>query len=217
MSLTMPPTQVAGIMLPVLVLMDLIGVWFYRHHFDRWNLLILLPSALIGNQLGYLTFAWFTDSLIGLMVGGIAVVFTLDAWFRRKVVAPPARRNFWKGTFWGTVSGFTSFVSHTGGPPMNMYLLPLRLEKTIYAGTTVMYFTFANAIKIPSYFVLGQLSEANLLTALVLSPLAPLGMAIGLWLHGRVNPTWFFRIIYVLVFVSGLKLVVDGVVWLATR
>lgn len=217
MSLTMPPSQVTGIMLPCLILMDLMSVWAYRRSFDGRNLLILLPSALIGNLLGTLTFSWFDDRLIGLIIGLIAVAFTLDAWLRRSLEALPARRSFLKGTFWGTVAGFTSFVSHAGAPPLNMYLIPQRLEKSIFAGTSVMYFTFVNLTKVPSFYALGQLSRGNLLTALVLSPLAPVGVAIGVWLHGKINATWFYRVIYALVFGSGLQLVWEGATSLLLR
>jgi hypothetical protein len=217
MSLTMPPSQVTGIMLPCLILMDLMSVWAYRRSFDGRNLLILLPSALIGNLLGTLTFSWFDDRLIGLIIGSIAVAFTLDAWLRRSLEALPARRSFLKGTFWGTVAGFTSFVSHAGAPPLNMYLIPQRLEKSIFAGTSVMYFTFVNLTKVPSFYALGQLSRGNLLTALVLSPLAPVGVAIGVWLHGKINATRFYRVIYALVFGSGLQLVWEGATSLLLR
>jgi uncharacterized protein len=210
MSLAAPPAQVAGITLPVLVLMDAVGVWAYRKTFDRANLLLLLPAALLGNLLGSLTFHWFDDRLLSAMVGTIAVVFALDTWLRRGMNAEPQPRSLVKGTFWGTVSGFTSFISHAGAPPLNVYLLPQRLEKTVYTGTTVLFFAFTNLTKLPSYFALGQLSQGNLLTALALSPCAPIGMYLGIWLHGRVNPAWFFRIVYVAVFVSGLKLLWDA-------
>ena len=217
MSLTAPPLQVTGIMLPCLILMDLLSTWGYRHSFDKQNLMILLPSALAGNLLGYLTFAWFNDRVLGLMIGLVAVLFALNARLRRGLDPPPAPRSFLKGTFWGTVSGFTSFISHTGGPPLSVYLLPQRLEKTVYAGTCVMYFAIVNVTKVPSFFLLGQLNAGNLLTSLVLSPLAPLGVAIGIWLHSRIDPKWFFQVIYALVFGSGLKLVWEGVAYLLQR
>ncbi len=212
MSLTIPPREVAGIMLPILCLMDLIGVWAYRHHYDAANLRILMPSAVIGNLAGMVTFTWFDDQAIKFMVGSIAVIFTLYYWLSRGSDRPPTPRNWWKGTFWGTVSGFTSFVSHTGGPPLSVYLLPQRIEKTLYAGTTVMYFAWINFTKLPAYGYLGQLNVPNLTMAAVLAPLAAAGTVFGVWLHGRVNATLFYRIIYLLVFVSGAKLVSDGLV-----
>jgi hypothetical protein len=215
MSLTLPPSQVAGIMLPILCVMDLGSVWAYRKTWDGRNLLILMPSAILGNALGALTFAWLNDAAIQLMVGAIAVAFTLYYWLSRGEQRPPRPRSPWKGTFWGTVSGATSFVSHAGGPPLAVYLLPQKLDKTVYVGTTAIYFTWVNYAKLVPYYYLGQLSVGNMTTALALSPLAPLGVALGLWLHGRVNARLFYRIIYGLTFVSGVKLVYDGLAGLA--
>ncbi|HEX7929101.1 MAG TPA: sulfite exporter TauE/SafE family protein [bacterium] len=212
MSLTMPPKEVAGIMLPILCLVDAISVWAYRRQYDLVNLRILMPSAIIGNLIGTFTFTWFDDRAIGFMVGVIAVVFTLVYWLSRASDKPPTQPSLAKGTFWGTVSGFTSFVSHVGGPPVSVYLLPQRMEKTLYAGTTVMYFAWINFTKLPAYWYLGQLSLPNLTMSLVLAPLAAVGTLLGVWLHGRVNATVFYRIIYTLVFLSGAKLVYEGVV-----
>jgi len=211
MSLTLPPREVAGIMLPILCLMDIIGVWAYRRRFDPVNLRILMPSAIIGNLIGTFTFNWLDDQAIKFMVGIIAVVFTLFYWLSRGAEKPATRPNVAKGTFWGTVSAFTSFVSHTGGPPISVYLLPQKIEKTIYVGTTVMYFAWINFTKLPAYWYLGQLNVPNLTMSAVLAPLAAGGTVLGIWLHGRINATIFYRIIYVLVFVSGCKLVFDGI------
>lgn len=212
MSLTIPPREVAGIMLPILCLMDVIGVWAYRRRYDPANLRILMPSAIIGNLVGTVTFTWFDDQAIKFMVGSIAVIFTLYYYLSKGSTRPPTPRNWWKGTFWGTVSGFTSFVSHTGGPPLSVYLLPQKIEKTLYAGTTVMYFAWINFTKLPAYWYLGQLNAPNLTMSAVLAPLAAAGTLLGVWLHGRINATLFYRIIYALVFLSGSKLVFDGLV-----
>lgn len=212
MSLTLSPREVAGIMLPILCLMDVIGVWAYRRRYDPVNLRILMPSAVIGNLIGTFTFTWLDDQAIKLMVGVIAVVFTLHYWLSRGAEKPPARPSLVKGTFWGTVSGFTSFVSHVGGPPVSVYLLPQKIDKTTYVGTTVMYFTWVNFTKLPAYGYLGQLSAPNLVMSALLAPLAALGTVLGIWLHGRVNTTLFYRVIYALVFLSGAKLVYEGAV-----
>lgn len=217
MSLTLSPTQVTGIVLPCLIVMDALSVWAYRKRFDPRNLLILLPSAPLGNLMGYLTFSSFNDRLLGLMIGMVAVVFALHTWLRGGSDAPPAPRSFWKGTLWGTVSGFTGFISHAGGPPLSVYLLPQKLEKSIYAGTATMYFALLNLIKVPSFYLLGQLGSGNLLTAAALSPLAPLGVYLGVWLHGKIDAVWFFRVMYGLVFVSGVALVWDGASYLLQR
>jgi uncharacterized membrane protein YfcA len=211
MSLVLPPSQVAGIMLPILCVMDAVGLWAYRRAWDAASLRILMPAAILGNIAGTVSFRWLDDQAIKFIVGVIAVAFTVSYWLAKGARKPPARPDWRKGTFWGAVSGFTSFVSHVGGQPLNVYLLPLKLEKTVYVGTTVVYFAWVNFTKLPAYYYLGQLSPPNLATSLVLSPLAPLGMLLGIWLHGRINTVLFYRIIYALVFVSGSKLVFDGI------
>ena len=92
-----------------------------------------------------------------------------------------------RGSFWSSIAGFTSFVAHAGGPPLNAYLLPLGLSKSIFQGTTVLLFTVINYIKLIPYFWLGQLNSDNLGTSLALLPLAFIGVFIGIKLHNRMG------------------------------
>jgi hypothetical protein len=92
------------------------------------------------------------------------------------------------------------------------YLLPLRLDKTVFVATSVIFFAAVNVAKLVPYALLGQPSFTNLGTALVLSPLAALGMALGLRLHHRVDPATFYRLCYVFVALTGLKLIYDGLI-----
>ena len=56
----------------------------------------------------------------------------------------------------------------------------------------------------------GQLGPTNLGTALLLTPLAARGMALGLRLHHRVDPATSYRLCYVFVALTGGKLIYDG-------
>jgi uncharacterized membrane protein YfcA len=116
-----------------------------------------------------------------------------------------------RGTFWGAISGFTSFIAHASGPPMSIYLLPQRMEKTRFLATTIVFVLFMNYLKLIPYTWLGQFSGENLRTSLVLLPLAPLGMWLGIWLHRIVPEAAFYRICYLLLFLAGLKLLYDGI------
>ena len=209
MALSVPPLQAAAIMLPILCLMDLVGMWGYRRQWDGASMVVLMPAALAGIVLATLTAGHVGPDHIRLAVGVIAVVFALDHWFGRRA-AEGARPHAAKGVFWGAVSGFTSFLAHAGGPPLAVYLLPLRLDKTVFVGTTVIYFAAVNYAKILPYAWLGQFSGTNLATAFVLLPLAPAGVLAGMWLHRRMQPGPFYRVSYALVFVVGLKLTWDG-------
>ena len=210
LSLVMPPLQAAGIMLPILCFMDLFGLWAYRKRWDRRQMRFLVPAMLAGIALGTATAGLVSDRAIRLIVGTIAVLFAADFWFSQRHDRPPAKTNVVKGSFWGTVSGFTSFVSLAGGPPLQMYLLPLRMDKTVFVGTTIVFFAVSNVAKIPPYAWLGQLAPVNLMTSLLLLPFAAGGMLLGIGMHHRVNPALFYNVCYLFLAAAGTKLLYDG-------
>mgnify|MGYP000185498637 CR=1 FL=1 len=214
-SLVVPPLTAIGIMLPLLCLMDLVGVWSYRRSWSRPMMLYLLPGAILGIGLATLTAGFVNEQMIRVLVGLIAVLFSANHWLRTwrgggRVVAPRPESRV-RGIFWAAASGFTSFVGHAGGPPLQVYLLPLRLDKTVFVGTTVIFFMIVNYAKLVPYAWLGLLNQSNLLTALVLAPICPIAMRAGIWLHDKVPEKPFFAICYGFVFVVGLKLLFDGV------
>jgi uncharacterized membrane protein YfcA len=209
-ALVTTPTRAAAILLPILCAMDIVGVIAYRRSWDPVNMRILVPGAIVGILLGTATFRFLDEHLIRLLIGALALVFVLRHRFQREPAAEPTPPDRRAGSLWGALSGFTSFVAHAGGPPLSVYLLPQRMDKTLFVGTTVIYFAVVNYVKLIPYSLLGQFSGENLLTSLLLSPLAPLGMRLGIWLHGRINEKLFYQTVYLMLAVVGLKLVYDG-------
>jgi len=211
LSLVMPARDAAGMMLPVLITMDLIAVWSYRKEFDARILKIMLPGAALGTVLGWALWSVVSDAVVLLFVGIITFVFVLDAVFglRRRIAAelPPSKG--W-GVFWGAFSGFTSFVSHTGGPPFQIYVLPQKLSPALFSGTTAVFFAIVNAAKLIPYYFLGQLSTNNLELAALLAPVAICGVLVGVYLVRRISMTYFYKIAYGLVFLLSIKLIWDS-------
>jgi len=216
MTLAVPPFQAAAIMLPILILMDMFSLWTWRHHSDRKTLLFLLPGAFFGIAIGWLTAAWVPEGMIRLLVGFVALVFSLQYFWRRfheyrsRMPTPPRQHNRLYGIFCGLLSGFTSFISHAGGPPYQLYALPLRLEPKIYTGTSVRFFTVINALKVIPYFLLGEFDATNLKTALVLAPIAPIAIFIGAFVVRRMKPSVFYPLMYAMVLLTSFKLIYDG-------
>ena len=215
MALVMSPIQAAAIMLPILIVMDIVSLWIWRHHNDGTTLKMMLPGALIGIAIGWLTASLVTAGLIRLLVGLIAMAFVSRYIYERFRArggnhTPPARQQPVKATFWGTISGFTSFVTHAGGPPFQIYTLPLRLDPKIYVGTSTRYFAIVNAVKLVPYFALGQFDTSNLTTSFVLMPLAPLATLAGAWVVQRMRPEVFDPLMSLLILATSVKLVADG-------
>jgi len=211
LSIVMPVTEAVGVLLPILVALDLIGLAAYRREIHWPNLKILLPGALTGLACGWIFFAYISEDMVRLMVGIITAIFCLDEWLPlRKSLENIKPSKPW-GWFWGTIAGFTSFVSHTGGPPYQIYLLPQRLTPALYAGTSVIFFTVMNTTKLVPYYFLGQLSASNLWKSVALMPVALLGILIGIYLVRRISSKLFYDLAYVLAFILALKLIFDGV------
>lgn len=210
MALAVSPPRAAAILLPVLCLMDLVGFRVYYRKWDAPNLKMMLPGALVGIAFGALTFGVFREDSIRILLGAIAVLFTLNSWFGFAKKQEPGGRSASKGAFWGGVSGFTSFVAHAGGPPVMVYMLPQRLDKVTFVATVNLFFMIVNAVKLLPYAWLGQLSSANLLTSLLLAPLAPAGVWLGLRMQNRVNHERFYVIARTCLFLTGLQLIYQG-------
>lgn len=212
MALVISPVQAAGIMLPILIIMDWVGVWTYRKHWDRTLLLLTLPGAVLGIVAGGLLAGYVDDQVVRVVVGVIAVLFPIYAVLKPRGGDAFIKNNRPLGVISGTVAGFTSFVAHAGGPPYQAYAIPQGLDKRIYAGTAVMFFFVVNFVKVIPYAMLGQFDQTNLTTSLILIPIAPFGVLFGAWLVKRIDQTLFYRILYGLIFTVGLKLLWDGLI-----
>jgi len=210
LALVMPARDAAGMMLPVLLCMDAVAIWMYRKECD-WHLLrIMLPGAAIGTLIGWALWAVVSDAVVLLLVGVVTLLFVLDAVLplRRKLEGLPPSKPW--GTFWGGLAGFTSFISHTGGPPFQIYVLPQRLAPALYAGTSAFFFAIVNAAKLVPYFFLGQLNVHNLTLSAALAPIGMLGVFLGIYLVRRISMRLFYRIAYWLVFLLALQLIWEG-------
>ena len=212
MSLVMPPLQAAAILLPIMIVMDGVALWTWRRVFDRRTLTFMLPGAMAGIALGWMLASFVTVSGIRLSVGAVALVF-VGRWLWETYVRRAAFRRGHspvRATLWSSVAGFTSFVAHVGGPPFQIYVLPLGLDPKIMTGTSVIFFAVTNAVKLIPYFALGQFDATNLTVSAALLPIAPASTLLGAFLVRRMAPSVFYPFTYALVGLIALKLVFDG-------
>jgi uncharacterized protein len=211
LSLVMSPVQAAALLLPVLLMMDAVSLWTWRGWFDRATLWHTLPGAALGIAIGGLTAAYTPEPMVRLLVGVVALGFVARmAMSRGKGPGQAAGQSRARGTIWGGVAGFTSFVAHAGGPPFQVYTLPLRLDPRVYTGTSVIFFAVVNTVKLVPYAALGQFTAPTMISALALLPLAVLSTLLGAAIIKRLRAEVFYPLMYAMITLVGLKLVWDG-------
>ena len=212
MALGVDPVRGAAILLPILIVQDVIGVAAFRKSWDAGILRVMLPSAIIGVGLGWLFAASVSANAVLLAVGAIALLFGLyRLWVERGGRIAVARNSpAWVGSLFGIATGFTSQIALAGGPPYQMWVMPRGLPRDVFVGTTAIFFAVLNWIKVPAYLALGQFTAANLIATAILLPLAILSSLAGVWLVRRVPVERFYRIIYALMVVTGVKLLWNG-------
>ena len=208
-ALAVSVPQAAAILMPVLLLMDLLGLAAFRKNFDLKFLRFLIPFGLLGTVIGTLLFRVLNAQAVAGIVGAFTLLFVLQRLvFPPKPDSPPPPK--WLGALLTTTSGFTSFVAHAGGPPISAYVIPLRLSPIKYTATMACFFFVINLSKWIPYAWLGLLDMRNLATSMVLLPIAPLGVWAGIRMAKRISPTLFYRLLTIGMTLTGLKLLWDG-------
>jgi uncharacterized protein len=210
MSQVIAPSVAAGIMLPILIVMDILGLRAYRGKWSASALKPMIAPAVLGIAIGALMFGVLSVKATKALLGAIAVTFAIYQFVPslrdlKSWLPQPIRPWLWCG-----LSGFTSTLAHAGGPPVTIYLWPKQLDRVTFVATTVVFFTLVNVVKLVPYALLGQLSTGNLATALVLLPLAPIGIWLGVRLNQWLSEKAFKNAMLTLTFVFGCRLLYEG-------
>lgn len=209
MALAVTVPQAAAILMPILFVMDIMGLAAYRGKWDAKLLRFLLPAGLVGTVIGTLSFRLLDARLVAGIVGVFTLLFLAQRLlFPPRPDSPPPPQ--WLGAILTATSGFTSFVAHAGGPPVNAYVLPLRMQPVAFAATMSVFFFVLNLSKWIPYGWLGLLDLKNMSTSVALLPFAPIGVIVGVRMAHRIQPQLFYRLVYLGMLLTGLKLVYDG-------
>ncbi len=213
LSLVTDPISAAIIVAPLVAFMDLFAVRaFPPSTWSMPDLGWLSGGLLIGLALGWAFFAIVDPRIVILMIAVVTLAFTVR-WFLKDRLAPPPPHGVLpaRAVSLATLSGFTTFIAHAGGPPVAMYLLGRRLDKAVLAGTTIAVFMLGNFVKLVPFVSLGLDRPHTLAAAVALSPIVPFGVWAGKALHDRMDQQRLYFWCYVLLLVTGLKLFVDAV------
>jgi len=206
------PVRAAAILLPILIAQDVVGVAAFRRTWSRSILITMLPGAVVGIGLGYLLAATISEAAVMAVLGIVAMLFgAYRLWVEHGGNIAASRNSpAWVGTLFGVATGFTSQIAHAGGPPFQMWVMPRKLDRDTFVGTSAIFFAVVNWMKVPAYAALGQFTWPNAAAALALLPVAVLSSFAGVKLVRVVPVERFYTIVYWLMIVAGAKLLLDG-------
>ncbi|WP_162931661.1 sulfite exporter TauE/SafE family protein [Mesorhizobium sp. DCY119] len=205
------PITAAGLMLPVMLVQDPLAVFLYRRSFDKRILVTMIPSGAVGVLAAYVLASTVPEWGVKLALGLVSLIFSI--WqvivYCRGVPTLAVTYRFDRllcaGA--GATGGFASAIAHAGSPPFQIYVMPKRLSKEVYVGTSVMFFAALNTMKLPTYAALGLFSFDQLMTSAVFVPLAVVSSWMGVWLVRYVDIRSFnFIVTIILLFISFLLL-----------
>lgn len=207
-----------GFMLPLLIVGDLIAVWQYRRQFSVAHVQALFPGTIGGVVVGALLLWWFekqhaemTSALVRLEIGFECVLLVgLHFWRVWRGVDRLFRPRPWQSLLTGTFAGASSTIAHAAGPIVALYLLPQKLDRRTYVGTTAMYFFLLNTAKLPAYAMSGAFADASPASTLIFAPLVLIGAVFGRWINRRLSDKAFSNIVYGATFVLGIYLLIDA-------
>jgi uncharacterized membrane protein YfcA len=212
LALTVPPLQALAILLPILLVQDVVSLWWYGRDYDKWNLKVMLPGAIVGVGAAWAVGSVVSDDVVRLMIGVIGVGFVLHMWFGK--AATEGRPSAVSGVICGAGAAFTSTIASAGMPPFAIHVMPQRMDKMTLVGTITIFFTAVNWMRTVPYFALGELNYENLKISAVLLPLALAFNFLGFWLVQRVSTETFYRISYAIIFLISAVIMAQGVVGL---
>jgi uncharacterized protein len=211
LALVMDPLTAGAVLAPLFILMDLCALRYWKPStWSKPDVIRLVPGLIVGIAVGYVTLRYLDPRAFAIIMALITLTF-VALWFRSGGTVVITPRSSSKATAAGFASGITTMVAHAGGPPLAMYLLPLGLAKQVYAGTTSLIFTVANAVKVVPWLWLVQPTEQVWVLMALCAPVIPLGVWVGWKLHQRLNQLQLYRACYALLVITALKLLWDGV------
>ncbi len=208
MAMTIAPTQAAAILLPILCLMDFFAVKQHYRNADYRILKRMLPGAIIGVAIAGMFLSVISEPGLKVVIGGLSLLFCLQ--YLIKGGQNQHQGGLISAWFWSMMSGFSSTALHAGGGPASIYLLPLQLNKVVLIASMAVLFAIINLFKLIPYTLLGEFDSTNLMTSLVLMPLGPVGVKVGIMLLHKISQALVYRLCYLFLFLSGCKLFWDG-------
>lgn len=210
LALFMSPVLAVALLLPVYLVTDVAAIWLYRRDYSGRNIAILVPAMLLGIAIATVLVSVAPEALLLAITGFVGLWAVWRRWFQRDFETQHKARIL-PGFFWGTISGITTFITHSGAPPAHAFLLPQNLPRLVFAGTMAIAFAIGNFAKLPSYIALGFFDGVDWTLVAGLTAVGIVGTFAGRWIVQRLTDQTYSRVIEVLLLILSTLLLTKAV------
>ena len=200
--------------MPMLIVCDVIALFLNRKYFEYKILWSIAPYSLLGVIVGTILFKFINLSIISIFIGSISLLYVLLNYLIADNKNLKKIPFYGSKSFWGALAGFTSFVLHSGGLPLNIYFMSIYNKKVQFVAGVVFSIALINLFKLIPYFYLEILNFEKLYNYLIFSPIAVIGVILGHWMNSKLSDNSFFTIINIFVVIGSLRLIYLGLVGL---
>ena len=181
--------------------------WPLRRDFVTTGMLALVVGTVAGTPLGVWLLATLPATALNRLIGLVLVVIVALEWLG----AYPQRLT---GRFWGWAAGIAAGVIGgavgTPGPPVILYVTAQGWSPRTIKANLQAFFLVNQSVILAGYWWAGLLTREVGLFALAFAVPAAVGLVLGMRLFDRVDHARFRKIVFALLFVSGLALLVRG-------
>lgn len=187
-----------GIMLPLLIGVDILAVWYYHRHAQWKYLKQLLPWMAVGVGLGVylgndIPEVLFKQGMAAIILMSVVVMFLWD----RSAKKVPESKGF--GIVMGLCAGFTTMVGNLAGAFTNIYFLAMRLPKDQFIGTSAWLFFLINIFKLPFHiWVWETVNAESFFLSLRIYPAVLVGFFMGVRLVKLIKEKNYRQMILIL-------------------
>ena len=204
----MPPLTAAAFLLPILVVTDPFAYWLYRKSVIWHSMKLLLVGGVVGMVIGAITIRLITPDALKIFIGILAFILVADGLLRhfRKITEPRILSPLW-GLLAGSLAGYSSFLIHSGLPPIAAYLLPQNISRQAFLGTVAVFFSICNFLKIVPYWYLGIFNFDLIGLTSIFIPVSFAGLFLGRIINNYLSDKIFFIIVYITIFALGVRLI----------
>lgn len=183
------------------------GILFYKVYkdVDKEIFKRLIKGSLVGIFPGIILFAFLDERPLKLLVGILFLMAT--TLLIAKVKIKQTKKNEW---ITGGLAGLLTTSMGMPGPPLLIYFAGAKIDKIVIRSTTLAYFLCIYPISLLLQFILFDISIEVWKSTLWSLPFAIIGIIIGQWIFVRLNQQIFLVIIYMLIFLTGLYLLITN-------